>query len=130
MAGLLAIASNQHELGPGQVNGVQHSRVARAFKAQLALGPFHEEVIDLIRNRLRVAWLGIRGGGHERPECGEADGGVCRVLGRELQEASALRGFVAENQSAEEVGLGLARIGERSGFFECIDGLNATVLTG
>ena len=112
------------------MNSVQYSGVARAFETQLALGPFHEEVIDLIRNRLRVAWLGIRGGGHERPEGGEADGGIRRVLRGELQEASALRGFVAENQSAEEVGFRLAGVRERRGFFECINGLNATVLAG
>ena len=112
------------------MDGVKNGGVAGAFKTQLAFGPFHEEVVDFIGDGLGVAGFGICGGGHERTQGGQADGRVRGVLGGELEKASALCGIVTENKAAEEVGFRLAGIGQRRGFFECIDGLNATVLAG
>ena len=112
------------------MDGVKNGGVAGAFKTQLAFGPFHEEVVDFIGDGLRVAGLGIRGGGHQCPEGGQADGRVRGVLGGELEKASALCGIVTENKSAEEVGFRLAGIRQRRRFFECIDGLEPTVLAG
>ena len=121
LPGLLAAAGEEHQLGAGEVDRVEHLRVARTMVGERARILAEEEVVHLIGHRAgvdRLAGLGFGpriGGGDERSQGGEPHGDVGRIA-RGFLEAFAAGDVVgAEDQSGEEVGFGLAGGRQRAG---------------
>ena len=114
LPGLLTAAGEEHQLGAGEVDRVEHLRVARTVVGERARILAEEEIVHLIGHRTgvdRLAGLGFGprvGGGDERTQGGEPYGDVGRIARGFLEAFTAGDVVGAEDQSGEEVGLGLA----------------------
>ena len=128
LSGLFAAAGEEHQLGAGEVDGIQDLELAGAVVGELAGITSQQEVVHFVGDGLRVdrlggVLLGARiSGGHQRAQGRESDRNVGGIPRGFLQAIASFGGVGAEDEAGEEVGFGLAGGGQGAGGGEGLRG--------